>query len=259
MKVKAVKTRLVRAGEIALTDLLAESIKTLPERSIVAISSKVVALCEGAYVDRAGHDKFELIKQEADYYADENHSPGYGYHYVMFKGHFLPAAGIDESNADGKFVLSPRDPLKTAEEIRRFLSAKFERQFIGVIITDSIFLPMKRGAVGLALGWSGFKPVKSAIGKKDLFGRQFRYETQSVLEGLAGSATLLMGEADERTPLAVISDLDFVEFTGRAPTKTEVKETFVPFEEDLYYPFLKLATWHKGGGKNTAKLNNPTT
>ena len=47
MRVTAVKTRIVEAGSIDITELLAESLKEVPERSVIAITSKVVSLCEG--------------------------------------------------------------------------------------------------------------------------------------------------------------------------------------------------------------------
>ena len=283
MIINAIKSRLVRAGEISLNDLLMESLanfakkssrktrdnlaknsqfdsqnldqnsvnlirEILPENSVIAISSKIVALCENSVVAKSEIDKYALIKSEADFYTEDNFSP-WGYHFVRFRNGFLPGAGIDESNAGGDvFVLSPRDPMKTAEQIREFLSIKFSRKFLGVIITDSTMLPTRRGAIGIALGWSGFHPVKNSVGKKDLFGREFKFETQSIVGGLAAAANLPMGEATEQSPFAIISDADFVEFTGVAPSADDIRENVIEFDVDLYYPFFSLAKWQKGGG-----------
>jgi F420-0:gamma-glutamyl ligase len=248
MQILPIKTRLVETGQISIADLLEESIKTLPEKSIVAVSSKIVALCEGSVVDKSSISKLELVQAEADFYTKLSFSP-YHRKFAVFGNNFLTSAGIDESNAGNKFILSPRRPSETAEHIRQFLCQKFSRRLIGTIITDSTGMtPMRRGTSGVALGWSGFKALKSLVGQPDLFGHPFQYEVQSILGGLADAANLVMGEATEKTPLAIISDIDFVQFTERAPTEAEIEDVFVPFNRDLFYAFFRLAPWQRGGG-----------
>jgi F420-0:gamma-glutamyl ligase len=245
MNVQAIKTRLVHAGEILLDDLLSESIKTLPEKSVVAVSSKVVALCENRVVPLDAATRDELIARESQMYLDPKLSL-FGHHFTIASNTLVASAGIDQSNSDGNWVLWPRDLFASVNQARVFLKQHFDVKHVGVIITDGVSYPLRRGASGVALSWSGFQALKNSIGQPDLFGRTFAYEVQSVLSGLAASANLVMGEADQQTPLAVISDIDFVEFTGRAPTQAEIKEAIVPLEEDLYYPFWRLAPWQKG-------------
>jgi F420-0:gamma-glutamyl ligase len=247
MKVEAVETRLVRAGEISLTDLLVESIKTLPEKSVVAISSKIVALCENRVVpfDQATRD--ELIAQEADYYIDPSFSP-YSHHFTINGGTLVGSAGIDLSNADGALVLWPRDPFQSVNQVRAFLKQHFDVKNVGVIITDSVSSPLRRGTKGEMIAWSGFTAVHDYVGGKDLFGRDFAIEMSGIGTSLAVAANVVMGEGGEQTPLALLSDLDFVRFVDHDPTPEEIDVAFVPFDEDLFMPFLKLMPWQKGGG-----------
>jgi F420-0:gamma-glutamyl ligase len=108
--------------------------------------------------------------------------------------------------------------------------------------------PMRRGTVGVMIGYSGFCATNSLIGKSDLFGRDFQVSRQSVSGGLVAAANLVMGEGTEQTPIAIVYDVPFVKFQDRDPTPDEIAENFIPLEEDLYGPFLKLVPWQKGGG-----------
>lgn len=70
-----------------------------------------------------------------------------------------------------------------------------------------------------------------------------------IVDGLAASAVLLMGEGNESTPLALITDVPFVTFESDA-AKTETPESSleIPEQEDLYYPLLSSVAWKQGGG-----------
>jgi F420-0:gamma-glutamyl ligase len=246
MKIAAVKTRLVHAGEISLNDLLIESIADLPEKSIVAISSKVVALAENSVLPRKDFTRQELIEKEAEWYLDPEKS-SQGYYFTIVGNTLVSCAGIDESNADGQLVLWPRHPFASASQARKALLKKFGRRNLGIIITDSVSSPLRRGTKGEMIAWSGFEAVRNYVGDKDLFGRNFTMEMSGIGVSLAVAANVVMGEGSERTPLAVISDIDFVKFHDHDPTPAEIKTAFVPFDDDLFMPFLKLMNWKKGG------------
>ena len=51
---------------------------------------------------------------------------------------------------------------------------------------------------------------------------------------LATAAALVMGEGNERQPLAIIGDAP-VEFVNRV----NKKELLIPMKEDMYYPLFK--------------------
>jgi F420-0:gamma-glutamyl ligase len=251
MIIKAIKTRLVHAGEISLEDLLKESLlPKLPEKSVIVISSKIVALCENRVVpfDQARRD--ELIAREAEYFIDPDFSP-YGHHFTINDGTLVGSAGIDLSNADNNWVLWPRDSFLSASKIQKFLREYFKIKDLGVLIIDSVSSPLRRGTKGEMIAWSGFEVVKDYVGGKDLFGREFEMEMSGIGTSLAVAANVVMGEGIEQTPLALITDIDFVKFVEHNPTRKEIDIAFVPFDDDLFMPFLKLIPWKKGRGRKT--------
>jgi len=101
---------------------------------------------------------------------------------------------------------------------------------------------MRRGVMGVALGHYGLKPVNDYRGKKDLFGRKLKISSANVVDSLATAAVLAMGESNERTPLALITDLPFVQFTNRQPNK-KYSKLKISWHEDIYGPLLKAMKW----------------
>lgn len=105
---------------------------------------------------------------------------------------------------------------------------------------------MRRGTMGITLAYCGFKALKNYIGKPDLFGKPFSVSQADIAGGLTAAAVLQMGEGTERTPIAVITDVPFVEFQDREPSTEELTETTIPLEDDLFAPFLQNVPWQKG-------------
>jgi dihydrofolate synthase / folylpolyglutamate synthase len=247
VKINAIKTRLVHANECSMEMLLEESLPQLEERSIVAVSSKVVALCEGRVVPKSTVTKEDLIKRESEFYTPDSFNK-YGFNFTILNNTFIPSAGIDESNGDGYFVLWPENPQQAANEIRAFLTKRFGLRNLGVIITDSTCMPpMRSGTIGVMLAHSGFAAVKKLAGTKDLFGREFLVARSAIGGGLAAAANVVMGEGAECTPIAVITDIPFVAFRPHDPTDAELDAVYISPEEDLYAPFIMTAPWQKGG------------
>jgi F420-0:gamma-glutamyl ligase len=246
MIVRPVKTRLVLPSELSLYEFLDESIKELEENSVIAISSKVISLCQGRIVSPNEIDKDSLIMREADYYLPAENSK-YGYHFAINQHSLASMAGIDESNGDGYYVLWPEDPQKDANEIRAYLKKRFGLENIGVIITDSTCMPMRWGTVGTAIAYSGLRPTDSYIGEPDLFGRDFKMSRRGVVIGLAGAAVLVMGEGTEQTPIAIIRDTDFVKFQKSDPTQEELESFYLSnINEDIFEPFFSAVEWLPG-------------
>lgn len=244
MIVRAIKTRKFLPPKDDLWDLLS-TIKTLKENSVVAVTSKVVSIGEGRCISIEDITKDELAIKEADKYLPREMSPG-GWILQTIKNNMLIAsAGVDESNGNEYFILWPKDPQLSAKKIWKFLTKKFKLKNLGVIITDSRLVPLRSGVVGLSIGYFGFEPLRDYRGKKDLFGREFKMETSNLPDSLASSAVLEMGEGKEQTPIAIISDVTFLEFSK--------KENSIDIEEkdDMFYPLISSVKWKKGGsGKN---------
>lgn len=242
MHVTAVKTPIITPESQNLLAVLDAALPELTEGDIVAITSKIVSICEGSVVPSGAIDKETLIAQEAERYLPGSFSR-YSYHF-SFKYHTLAgAAGIDESNSSGHFILWPRDPQATADAIWQHLRSRYGLKNLGVIITDSASQPMRRGAIGIALTHSGFVPLRRYVGQADLFGRPFVAEHANVSGGLAATAVFAMGEGSEQTPLCVISDAPNIEFQQHPPSSEELDQLHLTLETDLYAPFYATAPW----------------
>lgn len=249
MQIKAVKTHKITPKSDTLKSLIDKYIKNFSENQILAITSKIVSICEGG-VEKIGKvKKDDLIKREAEFYLPRTKSK-YNFFLTIKRSLLVPSAGIDESNANGYYVLWPSDPQKTANTIRSFLCKKFKIKHAGVVITDSKTSPLRWGVTGAAIAHSGFYALNDLIGKPDIFGRKLMSTKVNVADAVASSAVVVMGESNEQTPLAVISDVPFVKFAGKNPTKKEIEGLKIALEDDLYAPILTKVKWRKGGKKN---------
>lgn len=245
MKVTAIKTPKLVSGTISIFKVLDDSLKTLQEKTIIVITSKIVSICEGNVIPREKIDKESLVKNESQRYLPSKFSK-YGFHYTVTNNTLIPMAGVDESNGNGFYILWPKDAQKTANEVRKYLSDKFGVQNIGVIITDSTCMPLRRGTSGISLAHSGFSAMNDYVGKLDLFDRPFKVTQSNIAGGLSAAAVLAMGEGAEQTPICIITDVPFVQFQNRNPSDEELNTVRVSLEDDLFAPFLTRAPWEQG-------------
>ena len=252
MNVQAIKTDIVLPGGPDLLTLLDTAITSLSEASIVVITSKIVSICEGRVVPFDEGDKEQLIISESDLYLPKTLSR-YGHHFSVVDHTLISSAGIDESNGASNYILWPKDSQATANQVRRYLVERFGLTKVGVIITDSTCQPLRRGTTGICMAHSGFAALHDYIGQPDLFDKPFAVSMASVSGGLAAAAVLTMGEGTEQTPLAVISDVDFVQFQSRDPNAEELALLHIPIEEDLFGPFLDNDSidWQSGKRKSS--------
>lgn len=245
MIVQAIKTRKFLPPKDDLWDLLS-AVKNLEENSVVAVTSKVVSIGEGRCLPVNSIDKDELIIKEADKYLPRDLVPNEWAMYTIKNNLLVASAGIDESNGDGFYILWPEDPEASAKKIWEFFRKKFQLKNLGVIITDSRITPLRRGVVGVAISYYGFKPLKDYRGTKDIFGRLFEMETSDIPDSLATAAVLEMGEGLERQPIAIISNVPYMEFTD-SKSESSDNNLEIAEKEDLFYPFLSAVPWKKGG------------
>lgn len=244
MQIKTIKTHRITPNE-SLFQILDTYVPSIQEQEIVIITSKVISLCEGRVVIKNSEvSKETLIKQSADAYlcVQEEENP-YGIQLTIKNNILIPSAGIDESNGNGWYILYPEDVQKSAIAIWEYLRMRDGIQHLGIVITDSHTTPMRRGVIGIGLGWSGFKPLYSYIGKPDCFGDPLKVTMVNILDALAVSSVFCMGEGDEQTPFSIISNAPKIEFQDHPPTIEEIKGITIPMEEDLYAPLLKQGAW----------------
>ncbi len=246
MRIQPIKTHPIPPTERDLFALLDRYVTELPERSVLAITSKVVAICEGRVRPIAGTDKRQLITEEAQRYLPAD--ARYGVSLTIKHGMLIATAGIDESNSDGHYVLWPSDAQRSADAVRAHLSQRFGLREVGVVLTDSRTTPLRLGVTGVALAHSGFLALNDYVGKSDLFGRALRMTKVNVMDALATSAVLVMGEGSECTPLALLDELPFVTFQSRNPSAEELAALRTSLEDDLYAPLLTRVEWQRGRG-----------
>jgi len=241
MEILPIRTRTLRAPKDDLLDALARAKLQLKEGDILAVSSKVLSIHEGRTLPIESVDKDKLIEREAEWFIRFPKNQ----HKKLFtinQGGMASSAGIDQSNGNGHYILYPDDSFKSAKKLRTFLIRKYGLTNFGVLITDSTSMPLRRGAIGFALAWDGFVPLKDYRKTKDLFGREFRAEVANIADGLAAGAVVAMGEGNESTPVAIIRGAK-VEWGNK---KTREPLVTAP-EQDMYAPLLFSKKWKKGG------------
>lgn len=252
MKISPIKTNVIGAKEYSLKSFVDEYVHELDDESVLVVTSKVVALCEGAVRAKSEVTKDELIREEAELVLLPENTR-YGITFTIKNHMITPTAGIDESNAGDVYVLLPRDPQTSANRLREYLVKKFQVENVGVVITDSTSRMLQRGTTGVCLAHSGFRALNSYVGKPDLFGREMKVSASNVAQGLAAAAVVTMGEGAERTPLSIITDVSFVQFQKRNPSEDELHEIYIELDDDIFSPFLKGVEWEKGDFKTDKK------
>ncbi len=143
-------------------------------------------------------------------------------------------AGIDHSNVqslDGNLedwvLLLPENPDESASRIRGVIEAASGRK-VGVLIIDSHGRAWRMGAVGVAIGLSGIPALVDLRGKPDLFGYQLRVTLVAAADELAAAASLMMGQADEFTPVIHVRGFPY------AQRESTVQELIRPRDLDLF-------------------------
>jgi len=128
-------------------------------------------------------------------------------------GHVAANAGIDASNVaheDGETVLLwPLDPDASAARLRQQLQGRFSVE-IAVVISDSLGRAWRMGTAGTAIGIAGLAALIDRRGEADLFGRVLQATLVARADELAAAASLVIGEAAEGTPVAIIRGATYI-------------------------------------------------
>ena len=147
-------------------------------------------------------------------------------------GFVVANAGIDQSNVsedggDEEALLLPDDPDRSARALRGGVHA-LTGIAPAVIINDSWGRAWRRGVVGTALGVAGLEPVVDLRGRKDMNGRQLKATDVALADELAAAGSLVMGQANEGTPVVLIRGLSYP--PGAGDSRTLLR----PKSEDLF-------------------------
>ncbi|PMS38252.1 coenzyme F420-0 gamma-glutamyl ligase [Trinickia symbiotica] len=148
-------------------------------------------------------------------------------------GYVHANAGIDRSNItsddneDPRVLLLPVDPDMSAQALRDTLRVRCNVD-IAVIINDSAGRAWRNGVVGFAIGCAGIEPVRDMVGQPDLFGRKLERTQIAIVDELAAAGSLLMGQADEGTPVVLARGVRFrcSSADGRALIRPKSEDLF---------------------------------
>lgn len=115
-------------------------------------------------------------------------------------------AGVDQSNVDPDCVaLLPEDPDRSARLLREAVR-KLTGAEVSVLIADTFGRPWREGLTNVAVGLSGFAPIKSYLGERDRAGRPLQATILALADELAGAAEPVMGKLDG-IPAALVRGL----------------------------------------------------
>ena len=208
-------------------NLILESIKekneSLKENDVIVITHKIISKSEGRTIDltkiipseesknisyRTGKDpklveliisqSNEIIKIQRDIIITETKH-----------GFVCANSGIDTSNVEksNHVVLLPVDPDKSARAIRNYIKSRTKTN-VAVIISDTFGRPFRKGQVNVAIGVAGIDPIKSYIGKSDMYGNILRVTEIAIADEIASAAELVMGKS-LRVPVTIVRGYDF--------------------------------------------------
>jgi coenzyme F420-0:L-glutamate ligase/coenzyme F420-1:gamma-L-glutamate ligase len=139
-------------------------------------------------------------------------------------------AGVDRSNVEGErnVVLLPQNPDTSAQKIRQEIK-KLKGCDVAVIVSDTHGRPFRMGEINVAVGVAGIKPIRDRRGEKDLFGYVLRVKQTAVADELASAAELVIGQANEGIPVAIIRGYEYQIMENASAT-----ELNRPKEKDLF-------------------------
>ncbi len=160
-----------------------------------------------------------------------------------------PNAGLDQSNVEQGFAIGwPRDCVSSTKRFQQDILRYFKKETnetkesnetedstsyklftrrsqsaggqptssIAIILSDSCCKPARLGVTAFALTCAGIDPLKSEVGSSDLFGKPLRMTHEALADQLATAGNILMGNAGQCTPAAIIRDhnIPFSHYSG---------------------------------------------
>jgi len=230
-------------------DAISEQGEVLIDGDIIVFTQKIISKAENRYVKSTSivpsknanklaiivqkpPELIELILRESRAILRLNERTIIVEHNLGF---ICANAGIDQSNVDhasfgeegGVYLLLPKNPDKSANQIRKQLE-KFYKARLGVMIIDSHGRAWRLGTVGTAIGLSGLPGLVDLRGMPDLYGRELKITRVGAADELAGAASLVMGQANENTPVVIARGFPY------GLREAEIEEILRPPDMDLF-------------------------
>ncbi|MDO9546714.1 MAG: coenzyme F420-0:L-glutamate ligase [Pelolinea sp.] len=234
-------------AQLLIRGLTAQHI-SLIDNDILVVTQKIISKSENRYVDLSTvipsekafeiaitsekcPELIELILQESKKILRMTPQTIITEHNLGF---ISANSGIDHSNVgrnektgENWVLLLPNDPDASANNIREFVKMELGAN-IGVMIIDSHGRAWRYGTVGTMIGTAGVPAIVDLRGKKDLYGYQLKITRVAAADELAGTASLIMGQANEKIPAVHVRGFPY-------PLRcSSLKEVIRPEEEDLF-------------------------
>ena len=128
-------------------------------------------------------------------------------------------AGVDRSNVSGdrNVVPLPKNPNASAQNIRQGVK-QLTGVNVAIIISDTHGRPFRLGEINVAVGVAGIKPIRDRRGEKDLFEYVLRIKQTAIADELSSAAELVIGQANEGIPAAIIRGYSYQTIEGGSTT-----------------------------------------
>jgi len=208
----------------AIVEAAASNNVSIRDGDVIVVTHKVVSKAEGRVVDlrnikpssraleiaeKLGKDPrlVEVILRESREVLKCESG-----HLITMTRHGIVCAnsGVDQSNSGGvdRVILLPVDPDESARRIREGVE-KLTGARVAVVITDTQGRPFREGVVNIAIGFSGMNPFRDYRGVRDRCGYELKITVVNIVDEIAATAELLMGQASESTPFVIIRGLRY--------------------------------------------------
>ncbi len=241
MHIHPIHTRAFLPPKDDIYTLFEEYCTPLQSKDIVVISSKIVAIHQGRTVAKDSVQNIaDLQKKEAEHIivSKKQNSPNAVLLSIKYNT-FTPMSGIDESNANGYYILLPQEPYKEAYAIQQTLRKMYSIEELGIIISDSFLIPMRYGSIGISIGFFGMYPLKDYRNTYDIFERELKMSQLNIVDSLSTMANYYMGEGNEQIPIVILRDTENIVFSNAIISPDTL---CIPKEQDIYYPLLEPYT-----------------
>lgn len=221
-----------------LLDALDRLGASLRDGDVLVVTSKIISKAQGRVVGSAQDPKrrelqrARLVEQETVRVVARRGDLVIG---ETTCGAVGANGGVDQSNSgDFDFILLPERPDEAAGELQRSLRAATGCT-VGVVITDTLGRPWRRGVTDVAIGVSGLLALLDLRGTPDGDGRRLETSEIAVADEVAAAADLVKGK-NSRNPAALVRGLKALLGSGTA------RDLLRPPAEDLF----RVATGSEG-------------
>ncbi len=256
-------TQRVRTGDdltAMLFAALAAAGLELADGDVLCVASKVVALSEGALIERDATTDAASVDEEVRSLARDRatHIVAESPWVIVTRTHhgFVTAnGGIDRSNVpDAAFLDLPIDPDASAARLRDAISTTTGCD-VAVVITDTFGRPWRQGQTDVALGASGLMVLRDERGTTDLEGRTLAVTLGAIGDAIAGATDLVRAKASS-TPFVLFRGLAALTAHGGAPSGTGA-DLVRPLEGDLFERGAAEAVLHGVAARRTVRRFDP--